>query len=324
MRVTVAIAAFNESKNLERLMLALLAQSRMPDEIVIVDDGSTDDTSGKINNIQSVTNLIKYVYQSNAGPAKARNNAWKNASGDICVFTDGDCVPSCDWIEKLIGPFSDESIAATGGTYKTLNTKSMLARFIGMEIAWKYRNVRGQIDVHGSYNLAVRRKVLEELNGYDESYPLPSGEDWDLTYRISRKYKIIYVPDSVVGHYHPEHLWAYMNNQVRRGFDRVKLYKDHPEKIAGDAYTPWYIKYQVIAAGTLLPSCILLYPLFHESFLLPAMLLLFLVSTIAVSTSYYVKQDAAAALYGAVVQFLRVFAWFVGLIKGIFRFGVPI
>ena len=64
-------------------------------------------------------------------------------------------------------------------------------------------------------------------------YPVPSGEDWDLTYRISENHRIVFVPEAIVGHYHPDKFIPYMKNQERRGFDRVKIYKDFPGKKEG-------------------------------------------------------------------------------------------
>lgn len=322
MRVAVVTGVYNEEKTIGALIESVLGQTRLPEEMVIVDDGSNDRTPEVIKEYLDKSDFIRCIHQKNTGPAKARNRGWKSAGADVCIFTDGDCVPGNYWIEELLKPFADPEVGATAGTYKTLNYKNVLAKFIGLEIEYKYRNVCGTVDAHGTYNLAVRKNVLEEVGGLDESYPEPSGEDFDMTYKISRKHKIIYVPGAVVGHYHPEDFWWYMKNQVRRGFDRIKLYNDNPEKSGGDVYTGRVVKYQVWAAGLLLPSLLLAFPVFKFSFLIPSFLAAFLFLIMLPFFAYLLQKDPKVALVSIPVVLARNYAWFWGMLKGLRTFGV--
>lgn len=323
MKIAVTVAVYNEEKYIARLLDSLLNQTASPDSIIIVDDGSTDRTEEIVLEYKKRYSVIRYFYQKNAGPAAARNKAWTQADADICIFTDGDCEPNSNWIETIIKPFADKRVGAVAGAYRTINTDSILARFIGYEVDWRYRNIKGEIDAHGTYNLAVRKNVLYEVGGLNEAYPKASGEDWDMTYKISKKHKIIFLPDAIVGHHHPEDFFWYMNNQVRRGLDRVKVYQDHPEMISGDNYTPWYVKYQVLASGALPFSLILLiFPFSEYSILIPVFFFIFLVVTSLISFPFIVKKDLYAALYGIPIQIVRNFAWFLGLLKGITRLQI--
>lgn len=322
MKIAVVVGAYNEEKHITDLLEALLNQTRLPDEIIIVDDGSKDRTAEIIGSYVSKNPIIKYIFQKNAGPAAARNNAWKNSTSDICIFTDGDCVPENVWVERLIKPFDNEKVGGVAGAYKTINKKNILSRFIGLEIEWRYSKVKDEIQAHGTYNLAVRKKVLEEIGGLDESYPVPSGEDWDMTYKISERYKLIFIRDAVVGHYHPEKFWWYMKNQVRRAFDRIKVYKDHPEMKKGDNYTPSYTKYQLLSSALFAPSLIFLYPLFKFSFALPIVIFLVMMITTLIPFPYLIKKDIAVAFYSIPVQIARGIAWFIGGAKGLINFGL--
>ncbi len=322
MKIAVAIGVYNEEKNISNLIDSLLNQTRLPDEIIIVDDGSVDKTPALINQYVKKNSIIKYKAQKNSGPASARNTAWRNAISDICLFTDGDCIPDKNWIERITLPFDNERVGAVGGAYRTLNPDSILAKFTGMEIDWRYRDVKGEVDVHGSYNLAVRRHVLEEFGGFNEAYKKPSGEDWDLTYKISRVYKIVFVPEAVVGHFHPEDFLWYLGNQVQRGLDRVKIYLDHPDRRTGDTYTGKIIKYQVLASGLLIPCSLFFYPLFTGSFMIPISISLFLFLTTLIPFSYFFGKDKIVALYSIPVQLCRNFAWFIGMVKGVFAYGL--
>jgi glycosyltransferase involved in cell wall biosynthesis len=319
MKIAIVTGVYNEEKHIAELIEAVLNQTIKPDEFIIVDDGSRDKTAEIIKKYSDKNPAIKYFYQKNSGPASARNRAWKNSSSDICIFTDGDCLPNKDWIEKLIKPFDDAGTGATAGTYRTINTQSILARFIGLEIGWKHSNYGKTINVHGTYNLAVRKNILEEIGGLDESYPVPSGEDWDMTYKISQKYKIAFVPEAIVGHYHPEKFWPYMKNQVRRGLDRIKVYKDHPNLIKGDSYTPGIVKYQVLASGFFPISLLFFFPLFKFSYTLPLATILFLIIASMQPFAYFFKKDKTVAFYGIFIQIARNFAWAWGMIKGIIK-----
>lgn len=346
MRIAVVCAVYNEEKYIGRLIESLLVQTRMPEEVVFVDDGSKDGTAAVIESYTKHYPMIRLLRNSNQGPAASRNMAWRAAQADRVIFTDGDCVPDKDWIGKLLFCFTSENIAAVpipikrseaeigavpttvnrkkkqvgavAGTYSTLNKNKILARFVGHEIAWRYRHVHGVVDAHGAYNLAIRKKILEEMGGFEESYKAPSGEDWDLTYRISRRYKILFTPDAIVAHAHPESFWPYMKNQARRGFDRIKLYKDHPDKRGGDIYTGRLAKYQVLCAG-LLPLSLFLWPV-RGFRVIPGLFFLFLFLSCWNSFGFIFKRDPAAACYGIFVQFVRCFAWAWGGIQGFLRF----
>lgn len=323
MKVAVAIAAYNEEKDIAAVIKALLKQKFKPTQIVIVNDGSKDRTDEIIRSFSSRHRFIKYIAQENAGPAVARNRAWRNTRKDIDIvaITDGNCVPEPNWLEELVKPFSDPKVGAAGGTYKTLNPENLLARFFGMEVAWRYRNIKGEIDAHGTYNLAIRKKVLEEVGGFNEKYRKPSGEDWDLTYKISRKHKIIYVPKAVVGTHHPEKVRSYLKTQVRRAYDRIMLYNEHATRGSKDNYTGWYVKYQVWLSGLLFPSLIFLYPFFNFSWTIPTLIFSLVFATLLIPFPYFITRDVAVALFSIPIQFLRAIAWFIGMIKGMYKFG---
>jgi glycosyltransferase involved in cell wall biosynthesis len=137
-RVAVCIAVYNEEANIENLFHSLITQTRMADEIVIVDDGSKDSTPELLKILEvrfQGKNDLKFLLQANRGPAAARNSAWRHSNSDICVFTDGDCKPDKDWLEKLITPLEmDSSLIGAGGAYARPDSPHILSRFIGFEI----------------------------------------------------------------------------------------------------------------------------------------------------------------------------------------------
>ena len=88
-KASVIISVYKKAKELELILYALSVQTYKDFEIIIVDDGSTDDTLAKVDKIKG-SKVTKIIYQEHQGPALARNKGAKEASGQILVFVDAD------------------------------------------------------------------------------------------------------------------------------------------------------------------------------------------------------------------------------------------
>lgn len=235
MRASIIIPAYNARKTLSECLTACLGQAYTDFEVIIVDDGSTDETG----QITAQFEAVRYHRQPNGGPASARNSGARIASGDILVYTDADCIPQADWLKQLADGFED-GVVAVGGTYTIANPDARLARVVQAEIAARHRQFGREVDFLGSFNVAYRRDAFEVVGGFDESYRQASGEDNDLAYRLhDNGGRMVFNPKAVVAHYHPERLLAYLRTQSRHGYWRVKLYRDHPRRSGGDQYAGW-------------------------------------------------------------------------------------
>jgi glycosyltransferase involved in cell wall biosynthesis len=235
MKLSVVIPMYNSAATIAMTLEAALAVERGGHdlEVVVVDDGSTDE-SRRIAEGYHVT----LVTQANSGPAAARNAGWRRSTGEVILFTDADCRPETDWLDRMTAPLAKAGVGAVAGSYSIANPQRAMARLIQAEIRHRHRVMGEYVKAGGSYNLAVRREVLEEVGGFDESYPTASGEDNDLSYRIQKAgYRIAFNPDSKVAHVHPERFWKYMRIQFVHGYWRGLLYRRHPEFITGDDYT---------------------------------------------------------------------------------------
>ncbi len=315
--VSVVIPAYNSSKTIKECLLSVTKQEcNFEFEVVVIDDGSSDNTKNIIKDFAKV----KYKYQRNSGPAKARNTGWKAAVGDFIVFTDSDCVPEENWLIEMVKPFSlGNEVGAVGGAYdKTMNSEKKLAVLIGEEIKYRYSNIDTWTDAHGSYSLAVRKEVLKKVNGFDESYPVATAEDWDLCYKINKAgYKIYFNQKAKVGHYHPTNLWRYLKTQYRHGFYRMKLYRKHPEKKKGDKYTG-SAKWMIILSGLLIVNILLVLlrvQYFDFLLLINVLLILFLQKDLFLFVSR--KRGNLDSVSVVVLQLFRGWAWAFGAFKGL-------
>lgn len=314
LRVSIVIPVYNRASLIGSVIEALLDQAYRPFEIIIVDDGSTDNTERIVSSYQ-----VKYIYQENRGPAAARNRGFRESGGDIIAFIDSDCIARKDWLENLIKGFDSPEVGAVAGSYDIANPESLLSRLIHEEIKWRHSGFKGYIRAFGSYNVAIRREVFEKVGGFDETYRTASGEDNDLSYRILKAgYKIRFMPDALVAHYHTEKLFKYLKEQYRHAFWRMKLYKDHPDMIRGDDYTKFRDALEMPVAVLIIVALPLLLTEWWvvEIFLLSGLFLLFLPFSLRIS---YQKVNPGYLLYLPLL-FLRSFARVAGMIKGLWHF----
>jgi len=317
MESSIVIPAYNSQSTITLLIEICLNQS-VKSEIIIVDDGSTDGTGEIVKKYP-----VKYIYQENLGPAKARNTGWKNAKGEIILFTDSDCIPEKDWIEKHIRHYANPKVAGVGGSYDIANSNSLLARCIHEEIIQRHLWISEDTDYLGSFNLSYRRKVLEKLNGFNEFFKQASGEDNELSYRAKKAgYKLIFDKDIKVAHYHQTNLFKYLQEQYHHGFWRAKLYKIYPDMVKGDNYAGIldFIQPPLAAAilGTIIIS--LFYsPLFYVSFL---WIIFLLVLQFPLTLVVIKRKKQFVYLYLIPILFLRAFARGFGMLKGIWDFFV--
>ena len=236
--VSVIIPAYNASATIGQALNALSRQNCFqPFEVIVVDDGSSDKTAEIVASFPSV----RYIRQDNAGPAAARNHGARLAQGEYLAFTDSDCIPHEDWISQLMSGFSQPHVGVVAGSYGIANPKSRLARGIHKEILWRHQHLMPDFpNSFGSYNFCVRKNVFDAVGGFNTAYRTASGEDNDLSYKITGSgWRIYFERKAFVDHYHPTRVVKYLKEQFRHGFWRLKMYMDHPRMMRGDGYTYW-------------------------------------------------------------------------------------
>jgi glycosyltransferase involved in cell wall biosynthesis len=250
------IPTFNGASRITRCLESLAKQTAGRNvEILVVDDGSTDNTAHVVRGYPSA----RLISQANAGPASARNRGALEAQGRILLFTDDDCVPMPDWLDAMLEPFQNSDVVGAKGTYRT-HQQSLAARFVQIEYEDKYRMMAGlpSIDFIDTYSAGFRRDRFLEMAGYDTSFPVACAEDIELSYRMSaRGWKMKFVPAAIVYHTHPDTFSRYLKKKYKFAFWRVLAVRKNPAKGVRDSHTPQMMKLQLLFAPALLLAVVI-------------------------------------------------------------------
>ncbi len=248
---SIIIPTFNGASRIGKCLDSLTGQTAGLDvEILVVDDGSTDNTAKVVESYPSV----RLMTQANAGPASARNRGALAAQGKILLFTDDDCVPMPNWLDAMLVPFADPEVVGAKGVYRT-HQQGLAARFVQIEYEDKYRLMARlpDIDFIDTYSAGFRRDRFLEMSGYDTSFPVACAEDVELSYRMSaRGWKMKFVPAAIVYHTHPDTISRYLKKKYKFAFWRVLAVRKNPSKGVKDSHTPQMMKLQLLFAPALL------------------------------------------------------------------------
>jgi len=247
---SVIIPARNAARLLPDCLAALRRQSLPASafEILVVDDGSTDNTTEVARELGATS-----LTQPPQGPAAARNHGARQAQGRILVFTDADCRPEPDWLRSLLQTLEDETargVVGVQGCYTTDQT-SLIARFAQAEFEDRYDHMRAHpcIDLVATYSAAYRRDVFLAAGGFDTRFRRADNEDTEFSYRLlARGHKLALAPRAVVRHLHPTSLRAYLGTKFRRGYWRTQVYRLYPGQAIRDRYTTAPVKLETLTA----------------------------------------------------------------------------
>src|SRR4029077_7813291 len=163
--VSVIMAAYNAAEHVGEALDSVLAQDWRPLEVVVVDDGSTDDTAAVVRRYPDVV----YLRQDNQGPSAARNAAVERSSGEfVANFDSDDLLPTTRVGDQARYLLAHPEVGAVFGRQEWMNAPEWMAR----------DSVYGDVDGIPLSSVMFRRDVFFELGGYDASFV--QGEDMDL------------------------------------------------------------------------------------------------------------------------------------------------
>ncbi len=197
-KVSVYIPAYNVGEFLSRSIESLLAQTSPPDEILVIDDGSQDNSAEIAAGYKSVK-LIRHA--ANKGLATTRNTAMRSARNEFVASIDADCVAHPSWLSELVKNMDDPKLVGVGGKLIEGVQDSLADRWRAahMPQEWGDSTVRNPRFLFGCNNL-FRKSAVLEAGGYNEKMRT-NGEDADLSPRLKQKgWELLYNPSALATH----------------------------------------------------------------------------------------------------------------------------
>jgi len=209
--VSVIVCSYNGGQTLATC-LDSLSKLNYPDyEVILVDDGSTDDTA----DIAAQFPRVRYIHQSNYGLSHARNTGAAAAKGEVFAYTDSDCMADVDWLYYLIRTLVSDEYAGVGGPNVTPPAQNWVQACVAAAPGGpSHVLLTDTIAEHiPGCNMAFYRWAFENIGGFDAEYR-KAGDDVDFCWRLQQAGCVIaFSPTAIVWHHRRFTLRAFLRQQ---------------------------------------------------------------------------------------------------------------
>ncbi len=234
--VSVVIAAYNEGKVIANTLRALLTTDYKGDvEVIVVDDGSRDETATEVQQIAAADSRVRLLQQQNSGKARALQRALSAVRRGIVVFIDADTQCQRDTLPRLLEPFADAGVGAVSGHAKVGNLRRFIARCQALEYTCGFNLDRRAYNrwncitvVPGAIS-AVRKEAIDEAGGLSLQ---TLAEDTDLTLSLHKyRQRIVYVPDAIAWTEAPESVGTLARQRSRWAYGTLQCLWKHRDML---------------------------------------------------------------------------------------------
>lgn len=221
-QLSVVIPTYNHLSLLKRLLASLLTQDIEPHvfEVLVVSDGSTDDTHDYLADFCRTHPSFRWTSQENQGPAAARNRGLSMVEAPVIAYTDDDCVADPGWVRAILDLFeSRPDILGMEGRTVT----------VPEDVTPMTHQLEGAGQCYATANAAYRREVLTAVGGFDTAF-FYGNEDVDVAWRIMAQGPVVYNEHMVIIHPPvPRTFYKFIRKPETYGVE-ILLYKKHPER----------------------------------------------------------------------------------------------
>ena len=234
--VSVVIAAYNEGKVIASTLRALLSSDyRGEIEVIVVDDGSRDETAAEVENVAQVDSRVRLLRQENRGKARALELGLAAVRHGVVVFIDADTQCQTDTLPRLLEPFADERIGAVSGHAKVGNLRKFIGRCQALEYTCGFNLDRRAYNrwncitvVPGAIS-AIRKEAIDQAGGLSLQ---TLAEDTDLTLSLHKqRQRIVYVPGAIAWTEAPETVRTLARQRSRWAYGTLQCLWKHRDMV---------------------------------------------------------------------------------------------
>lgn len=226
MKVTVIVPSYNCAKTIATQLDALAQQQfSEPFEIIVADNGSTDQTPAIVQDYQRQMPHLRLVDASaHRGSAHARNCAARVAQGEYLLFCDADDEVAPDWVAGMVQALSRYDLVAGMHDYQKLNDPKTIALFSSLEGYGV--NQSPYLPFAGANNLGIKRSIHRAIGGFDEA--LYAGQDVDYCWRVQEAgFQLHEAPNALIHFRFRPRVMDNFSRWQRFGYHSVRLYRKH-------------------------------------------------------------------------------------------------
>ena len=224
--ISVIIPVFNGVKYIKDCLDSLLNQELKPREIIVVDNGSTDETVALVGNYKEISLLEEKI----PGAGMARNKGARKAKGSVLAFIDADCQAERDWIKEAWRVMKNkETVHGLVGVSRGIN-QNLWAVFFQRsydDFITEIQDDDGRLLKIDTKNFFIRRNVFQEADGFDTS--IGNSEDVDLGIRLHLAgYRIEYTTSVAISHSNPTSLSSRLRVRREQNFFDYIIFRKIP------------------------------------------------------------------------------------------------
>ncbi len=199
MKISFVVTVLNEEKTIDDFLISILDQSILPDEVIIVDGGSSDRTVAKIKN--QISRLPKpspkfKLFVKKGNRSVGRNEAIKKSTGDVIAISDAGCILDRNWLSEIVRPFENQKTDVVAGYYRG-KSKNIFEKCLVPYVLVMPDKLDPSNFLPATRSMAFRKFVWKKIGGFSES--LSHNEDYDFAKKIEKnKFNIKFAKNAIV------------------------------------------------------------------------------------------------------------------------------
>jgi len=237
-RVSVVVCSYNGAATLAECLESLTRLDYPDFELILIDDGSTDNTREIAQRFPNV----KAIHQENRGLSAARNEGLRAATGQIVAYTDSDCIVEPSWLLYLAQSMRNQQVDGIGGPNVPPTSDGWIAQCVAASPGGPSHVMLDDCRAEHvpGCNMAFDREKLLALGGFDVQFR-QAGDDVDLCWRwLDAGWSIGYAPAALVWHHRRNTIRAYLKQQAGYGRSEAMLSFKHPRRFNTLGCSRWH------------------------------------------------------------------------------------